>query len=180
MKRNPNRVYNRYLSEHVNQWFHTGRIDDISPCDTVTKFNNKIMEYLNHWKLKLSLPESRFRKYMCEAVCTMYVSHKQETGWAGPYSEQPRPRDWSDHKESSWRDYMSYHYFNADFWARFWTNIEEAAWGCNLPDWRNSVQSLIPHYISVRSDLIDDTIDEDDLKNTVSATGTAVDTENDI
>jgi hypothetical protein len=111
----------------------------------------------------------------------MYIAYKQGTGLIGPHSEQPRPYDWTDHKESSWRDYLSYHYFNSEFWTRFWGNIPEAAWEIQLPEWRNSIQAFVSHYVSVRSDVIDDTlINEDEYKGHVSATNGAAETDNDL
>jgi hypothetical protein len=148
--------YNNVLSEHVTRWFHQELADGTSPENSMRIFNNRLLQYLQKWKLELDVVEEVFRRYMCEALCTMYVAAKQKTSWFGPHSSSRRPRGWNSRKEKAWQDYIGFHYFTHDFWTHFWEYMPESSWEHSLPDWRNAFQNIVTHYVTVRTELIDD------------------------
>ena len=147
---------NALVNQHVNYWFHHERMDGGSPAITLKQCNELFLSQIRRMKLDTFCEDSYFRRAMCEAVCTMYVSEKEGTRWSGPHSDPPRPRDWSSGKERVWREYRDYHYLNSDFWHNFWSTIQEGMWEAAIPRWRMSYQNIAPHYI----DILDDTIDE--------------------
>jgi hypothetical protein len=144
---------NTLVNQHVNHWFHFRRIDEVSPAMTLKQCNELFLQKIQRMGLGLFCEERFFRRAMCEAVCTIYVSEKEGTDWCGPYSEAPRPADWTYRKEQRWREYRDYKYLNSDFWSRFWENIEEAIWESAIPSWRTSYQSIATHYINFEDDM---------------------------
>lgn len=158
---------NDLVNRHVNYWFHYERSDGSSPAITLKRCNELLLSKLARMNLDIFCEDAYFRKAMCEALCTMYVSEKEGTGWAGPLSSAPRPRDWSSGKERTWREYRDYHYLNSDFWLRFWDTVEEGLWEGAIPRWRSNYQNIVAHYIRVQSENTDDTSNADDAGSAV-------------
>jgi hypothetical protein len=139
---------NDAISVHVSEWFHTVSEDDISPAQTIRDMNNNFIRFIRENRLKLAVHESTFRRFMCEAICTLYSSAKQRTEWQGPNSMLPRPNEWTHANEMAWRQYLIYMYFGSEFWTDFWKELgEPAIWEYDVPYWRYHMESFLPHYI---------------------------------
>lgn len=154
---------NSLVNKHVNYWFHQERLDGTSPALTLKRCNELFLKKIQRMDLDIFCDERHFRRAMCEALCTMYVSEKEGTNWFGPHSQPPRPRDWSSGKERVWREYRDYQYLNADFWHSFWAEVasEEGIWESSIPTWRISYQNIVSHYVNVMTDKVDDSAVED-------------------
>ena len=136
------------ISYHTTEWFHRACEGDDSPALTLRNMSNSFLRYLAETRLKLAVPEETFRKFMCEAVCTMYISAKQGTQWQGPNSIMSRPSGWSYLNEIAWREYLSYMYFGSEFWTDFWNEVgDSTAWEYVIPNWRCDMERILPHYI---------------------------------
>ena len=133
---------------HVSEWFHKVHHDDVSPALSLRDMSSNFLRYLGERKLKLAIHEQTFRKFMCEAVCTMYASAKQCTLWEGPHSRMPRPAGWTHQNEMAWQQYLTYMYFGSEFWTDFWHNLgEPTMWEYAIPHWRREMESILPHYV---------------------------------
>ena len=148
------------VNRHVNHWFHHERFDGGSPAITLKKCNEMFLAKIRRMRLDLFCEDAYFRKSMCEAVCTIYMSEKEGTRWAGPHSNPPRPNNWSSRREQSWREYRDYHYLNSDFWVNFWSTIQEGLWEGAIPHWRTAYQNIAGHYINVETDNAEDICDD--------------------
>jgi hypothetical protein len=123
------------------------------------------VEYIEYRKLSLAIPKHVFCKHMCEFICTVYRSCKQNATWQGPLSKPVRPRGWTATHELEWIEHLQYHHFSSEFWSNFWNAIPEGIWESRTPRWRDTIQYIVLHYITVNPaaiDFLDDGSDSDD------------------
>jgi hypothetical protein len=149
------RRVNDAISRHVTTWFHREGYDGFAPDIIVTKVCTLFLEKLKRCKLTLFLSEGEFRRNICEAVCTIYMTHKQNTSWSGPHSDAPRPPGWTSQNEFDWKDWLNHEYFSYETWGSFWSQIPEGNWEMSVPYWRDSMQYILLHYIDCEPDMVD-------------------------
>lgn len=149
--------YRQAVNRGVNFWFHTPKKDSISPAETVHEWNNKFLEGLQYRKFSLAISEKNFRKYMCEALCVMFLAKKEDKDWRGPISEMPRPERWNQSLEMEWIDLIESKYLGYEFFESVWCHFrEKAIWENAIPDWRISFELIALHYIAIDANLLYD------------------------
>ncbi len=163
-----NSRYNRELSRSVTNWFHTIKYDSFSPEVTITMFSDEFLELCRRLKLHLSCSHKEFRKNMCEAICVMYIAHRQDKSWTGPNSSPPRPSKWTPQHEMVWKDLLTQKYFTYEAWQYLWDQIPQAQWESNVPRWRTTFELIAIHYIAYRSDIMVDCYIGEDTESVLS------------
>jgi hypothetical protein len=143
------RYLQQLISRHITHWFHRVGTDELSPALSIAEFNDRILEYIHHRRLGITLPDHVFRQNMCEFLCTFYKASKQGITWSGPQSKQMRPKGWTSRHEMEWIEYLQYHHFSSEFWSNFWNALPEAMWETRTPRWRDSIQLIVLHYLAV-------------------------------
>ncbi len=161
--------FQKEVDRHINFWFHTPKRDSIAPRDTIAEFTTLFLQAVYRIGFRLTVDEVRFRRYMCEAICVMYEAKKLNKDWRGPLTEVPRPEGWLDKHEAEWREILHLNYFTSDFFDSIWSRVEEGLWEAFIPNWRNSFEYIVIHYIAVQTDLLEDGYKFEQDKNSVSA-----------
>lgn len=159
---NVQRKYNQMLSSHVTKWFHHERQDSVIPAESILQFNNEFLRQMKRLHVNLWCSEKEFRKNMCEALCTLYISNKRNTNWKGPLSMQKRPHGWTPHHETEWIDYIRDRLFTPEIWHLIWCHVPYANWESAVPDWRNVFEYIAIHYLIVHHDGMSDGLEDND------------------
>jgi hypothetical protein len=152
--------YKRLLSDHVNRWFSSDRVDGPPPVDSILQFNNEFLRHVKRLRVHLWCSEKEFRRYMCEALCTIYVASKQKTTWKGPLSAPKRPYGWTPTHETDWMDYVRNRLFTDDLWRAIWCHVPNENWEHAVPDWRDHFEFIATHYLMVHPDVLEDGMED--------------------
>lgn len=145
------------------------KYDSISPEITIRMFSDEFLESCRRLKLQLTCSNTDFRKNMCEALCVMYIAHRQKTSWIGPKSIPPRPTKWTPQHEILWKDVLTQKYLSYEIWQNIWDRIPEAHWESSVPNWRINMEFIAIHYIAYKSEIMVNCIVGDDTESILSS-----------
>ena len=121
--------------------------NDLTPLETINSATNLFLDDLDRFELEISIPESQFKKYMCEAVCAFYIANEYNKEIRGPPKSNKLPRGWTDTAENVWYDFIYTWYFTDEYWLEFWDTVGMANWEVTLPRWREFFQTALLVYL---------------------------------
>ncbi len=155
------------VSQSITQWFHS-RVEGVSPAMALRYVLDRFFEAMKRRKHNIALSEKQVRIAFCEALCTMRLAHVNKTDWNGPYRTFPSPAGWNNAHDALWDDWVRSRCYNYEFWEGFWNRIPEEAWEASLPNWRNSIEYLLPMYVlpDIQSLIKDNLIHVEDEEHT--------------
>jgi hypothetical protein len=137
----------KHVSQSITQWFHR-RVEGVSPAMAVREIMDRFFAAMKRRKHNLVFNEKQVRLSICEAVCTMRLAHLNDNQWNGPYRTFPSPAGWNNAYDALWDDWVRSRCYNYEFWESFWNRIPEEAWESSIPYIRNSIEYLLPLYVS--------------------------------
>lgn len=143
-------TYELQKTQRVNEWFERHTCYDRSPKTYVEQIVTNFIDVTRRLNLTLCISHAQFYRAISRLICQMYY-HKGKpniTQYLEPTSKLPKPRDWKPEYEQQWFEYMDYHYFDCDFWERFWNHIPECHMDSTLYNWRTVLTMRLPHFIT--------------------------------
>jgi hypothetical protein len=141
------------LNTYVNEWLHYENDHMSSPIETIKIIVDLFWKDVEQLKLNINVSKKQLFEIMCEGICMYYISQYKRLKFV--YNPKIRTNNlWDDEKEELWMDFLTYNYFNTFYWERFWSNIPEENWECDVPLWRQCFQSILPFYVDRSVDIL--------------------------
>lgn len=142
------------IANRVNTWFRTRALDcdafgneDHTPLETIATVSSLFLEKCDQFGFDLNVSETTFRKYMCDALCSLYVAEQFDKRVIQTRKISKTPRGWTNDAENVWNDYIYTRYFTDQFWEKFWDCVGDAGWMTDIPRWREFFQSALLVYL---------------------------------
>jgi len=142
------------FANRINAWFRSRVLppdvfgnEDPTPLETVAAVSSLFLDKCDAFEFDLNVPEPTFRKYMCDALCALYVAQQYDKRVISTRKIEGAPRGWSTAAENAWNDYIYTRYFTDRFWEIFWERVGDAGWEVDVPRWREFFQGALLMYL---------------------------------
>ncbi len=131
----------------VTRWFHQSHFgsEQGSPNETLFDVATEFLEALKRRQLGLDVPESSFRRSLCEALCVMRMYGVD--GWTTPLRHTVYPHEWTQELNAMWTTWLTGRFLTPLFWQNFWGRIPVRRWEAKLDGWRQQMELILPMYI---------------------------------
>jgi hypothetical protein len=136
----------------VNRWFHGGGVDRLvgtphtgAPDETLFDVATEFLSALDRHGLGLDVPESSFRRSLCQALCVMRMYGID--GWSWPVRRSIYPQEWNKDLETMWSTWLYGRVLTPLFWTNIWGRIPVRGWEAEMDGWRQQMELIMPIYI---------------------------------
>jgi len=141
-----NRLQQKIIHNNITQWFHRtvkGKDNEGTPSETILELCDNFIDLLKRKRLNLSVPEKRFRRNMCAALCTMKMCN--DTNLRRRFPRDMYPENWTNEMEKIWQEWITQRCFKD--WHSFWGRLPVREWEDQVPGWRKGIEYLLPTYV---------------------------------